>query len=437
MSTDALIHNVSVGSGEPTDIAVTNGVISHIGNGLERSQVAADATVVDAEGLVALPAFVDLHTHLREPGREDAETIASGSRAAAAGGFSAICAMANTNPVTDTAQVAEFVHDTGREAGLVHVQPVGAVSKGLQGKELAELGLMNASRARVTMFSDDGLCVADSQLMRRALDYIRSFDGVISQHAQDPRLAGTASCCHEGEVSGKLGLAGWPGVAEEVIVARDVQLAKYTGARVHVAHLTSAESVEIVRWAKTRGVRVTCEVTPHHLLLPTDLLESYDPVFKVNPPLRPQEEIEALRAGVVDGTIDAIATDHAPHAPQDKDHCFAGAAFGMLGLETSFSIMNTLFVQTGLMTFADLTRVMSSNPATIAGLTQHGRPLAVGEPANIALVDPHHEWVVDREDSFSLSRNNPYHGRSLTGRVVSTLWEGKLTHTSDTDSQEH
>ena len=360
--------------GETTaDLLVVDGTVAEVGTGLD----ATGAEVVDADGLVALPGLVDLHTHLREPGREDAETVLSGSRAAAAGGFTAVLAMANTHPVTDTAEAAERVHDLGVAAGLVDVVPVGAVTKGLAGEELAELGLMHRSRAGVTVFSDDGRCVADPRVMRRALEYVKAFGGVVSQHAQDPSLAGPQACCHEGELSGRLGLPGWPGVAEEVIVARDVMLARHTGSRVHVAHASTAGTVEVLRWAKSQGIDVTAEVTPHHLLLTTDLLAGYDPTFKVNPPLRPDEDVQALREALADGTIDAVATDHAPHARHDKEHAFVDAAFGMLGLETALPVVAHVMVESGLMTWADLARVMSTRPAEIARLSHQGRGLAV------------------------------------------------------------
>ena len=403
------------------DVVLRDGVIAEVGTGLS-----ADETI-DADGLVLLPGLVDLHTHLREPGREDAETILSGSRAAAAGGFTAVLAMANTNPVTDTAEAAERVLDLGREAGLVDVQPVGAVTKGLAGEELAELGLMARSRARVRVFSDDGRCVHDARVMRRALEYVRAFGGVISQHSQDPALAGPTACCHEGPLSGELGLPGWPGVAEEVIVARDVMLARHTGSRVHVAHVSTAGSVEVIRWAKAQGIDVTAEVTPHHLLLTTDLLSTYDPTYKVNPPLRPTEDVDALRAALADGTIDAVATDHAPHARHDKEHAFVDAAFGMLGLETALSVVSTVMVEGGLLDWAGVARVMSQNPARIAGLQGHGQPIAVGSPANLTLVDPTASVTIDREASLSLSRNNPWHGRALTGRVIGTFLRGTRT----------
>ncbi len=425
-----LIRGASLLGAGPADVLVENGVITEIG-----TVSAAGARVIDADGLVALPGLVDLHTHLREPGREDAETIRTGSQAAAVGGFTAILAMANTSPVTDTAEAAERVLDLGRAAGLVDVHPVGAVTRGLGGEELAELGLMNRSRARVTVFSDDGRCVANARVMRRALEYVKAFGGVVSQHAQDPDLAGPASCCHEGELSGRLGLPGWPGVAEEVIVARDVMLARHTGSRVHVAHASTAGTVEVLRWAKSLAENdghwdVTAEVTPHHLLLTTDLLAGYDPTFKVNPPLRPQEDVEALRAALADGTIDAVATDHAPHARHDKEHAFVDAAFGMLGLETALPVVAQVMVESGLLDWAGVARVMSANPARIAGLDGpggHGRGLAVGQPAHLTLVDPAASLTVDRGASVSLSRNNPWHGRTLTAAVHATLLRGVPT----------
>jgi dihydroorotase len=418
-----LIKGARILGGQPADVYVEDGVITEIG-----AIHGSTGEIVDADGLVLLPGFVDLHTHLREPGREDAETVLSGSRAAAIGGFTAVLAMANTNPVTDTAEAAERILDLGEKAGLVDVQPVGAVTKGLEGNELAELGLMARSRAQVRVFSDDGRCVADPRVMRRALEYVKAFGGVISQHSQDPSLAPYGSaCCHEGELSGRLGLPGWPGVAEDVIVARDVMLARHTGSRVHVAHVSTAGSVEVIRWAKAQGIDVTAEVTPHHLLLTTDLLGGYDPTYKVNPPLRPAEDVEALRAALADGTIDAVATDHAPHARHDKEHAFIDAAFGMLGLETSFSVVSTVMVESGRLDWAGVARVMSQNPARIAGLSGHGQAVTVGAPGNLTLVDPAAKVTVDRDASVSLSRNNPWHGRDLTGAVHATFLRGRAT----------
>jgi dihydroorotase len=427
VTTALLITGANVlGRGE-ADILVVDGSIAAVGPDAA-DQAPSGVRRYHGEGFVALPGLVDLHTHLREPGREDAETIETGSQAAAAGGYTAVFAMANTSPVTDTAEVAERVLDLGRRAGYVDVHPVGAVSKGLEGKELAELGLMARSRARVRVFSDDGRCVHDSRLMRRALEYVRAFDGVISQHAQDPHLADASACCHEGELSGRLGLPGWPSVAEESVVARDVMLARHTGSRVHVAHVSTAGTVEVLRWAKSQGIAVTAEVTPHHLMLTTDLLSGYDPVYKVNPPLRPAEDVEALREALADGTIDVVATDHAPHVRQDKEHAFTDAAFGMLGLETALSVVSTVMVQTGRMTWADVARVMSTAPARIGGLTTQGRGLEPGAPANLVLVDPERRVTVDAANSKSLSRNNPWHGRELTGAVHLTMLRGQVTH---------
>ena len=421
-----LIRGARLLGAEAADLLVDEGVIREIGS----LRPSGDVEVVDADGLVALPGLVDLHVHLREPGREDAETIATGSAAAAAGGYTAVFAMANTSPVTDTAEAAERVLDLGRACGLAQVVPVGAVTKGLEGVELAELGLMARSRAAVRVFSDDGHCVHDARVMRRALEYVRPFGGVVSQHAQDPRLAGPDACCHEGEVSGRLGLPGWPGIAEESIVARDVMLARHTGSRVHVAHVSTAGTVEVIRWAKAQGIDVTAEVTPHHLALTTDLLVGYDPVYKVNPPLRPSEDVEALRAALVDGTIDAVATDHAPHARQDKEHAFADAAFGMLGLETALSVVSEVLVRPGLLDWADVARVMSTAPARIGGLAAQGFSLSEGAPAHITLVDPDREVVVDAAASRSRSRNNPWHGRALRGAVETTIFGGRITHQS-------
>jgi dihydroorotase len=335
--------------------------------------------------------------------------------------------MANTDPVADSAEIVDQVARRGAQVGLVDVRPVGAVSKGLAGETLAEIGSMARCSAAVRIFSDDGRCVHDSRLMRRALEYAKAFDAVIAQHAQDPRLADSAACAHEGELSGRLGLAGWPPVAEESVVARDVMLAEHTGSRLHVCHVSTAGSVEVIRWAKARGIEVTAEVTPHHLLLTCDLLQSYDPVYKVNPPLRPAEDVQALREALADGTIDAVATDHAPHARHDKEHAFVDAAFGMLGLETALSVVSEVMVTSGAMDWADVARVMSQNPARIAGLDGHGGTLAAGQPANLTLVDPDKVVVVDRDRSASLSRNNPWHERKLTGAVVHTVLRGVPT----------
>jgi dihydroorotase len=416
-----VLRGVAPLGGEPTDVLVDGETIAAVGPRLSGNDE------IDGGGLVLLPGLVDLHAHLREPGREDAETVATGSAAAARGGFTAVHAMANTDPVADHAEVVEQVARRGVEVGLVDVRPVGAVSKGLAGESLAEIGGMARSAAAVRVFSDDGRCVHDARLMRRALEYVKAFDAVIAQHAQDPRLADGAACAHEGPLSGRLGLPGWPGVAEESIVARDVMLAEHTASRLHVCHVSTAGTVEVLRWAKARGVNVTAEVTPHHLLLTCDLLESYDPVYKVNPPLRPAEDVAALRAALADGTIDTVATDHAPHAVHDKEHAFADAAFGMLGLETALGVVAQTMVETGLLDWAGVADRMSVRPAVIGRLAGHGAAIEVGAPANLTLVDPSAPWTVDPEVLASKSRNTPFAGHTLPARVVATMLRGRVT----------
>jgi dihydroorotase len=413
-----LIKGASILGAEPTDLLIRDGVVVALG----RDAKTAGAQVVDAAGLVALPGLVDLHTHLREPGREDAETVETGSRAAALGGYTAVCAMANTDPVADTAGVVEQVWRLGQEAGLVDVQPVGAVTVGLAGQRLAELGAMAASAARVRVFSDDGHCVADPRLMRRALEYVKAFDGVVAQHAEEPGLTVGAQL-HEGEVSARLGLTGWPAVAEEAIIARDALLAEHVGSRVHICHVSTAGSVEILRWAKRRGTRITAEVTPHHLVLTDSRAESYDPVFKVNPPLRTAADVAALRAALAEGVIDAVATDHAPHALEDKECEWGYARPGMLGLQTALSIVYS----TGVLDWDGIAARMSRIPARIAGLAGHGCDPAPGVPANLTLVDPAALWTVDPSGLASKSRNSPYAGMTLPVRVVATFLRGEPT----------
>ena len=423
---ETVIRSVRPLGGAPVDLVVRQGIIASIE--APNTSIAVDgALVIDGTELVALPGLVDLHTHLREPGREDAETIESGSRAAAAGGFTAVFAMANTDPVADTAGTVEQVSRLGREAGYVAVQPIGAVTVGLAGVALAELGAMADSAARVRVFSDDGKCVHDAVMMRRALEYVKAFDGVIAQHAQEPRLT-EGALMNEGALSGILGLTGWPAVAEEAIIARDVLLAEHVGSQLHICHVSTAGSVEIIRWAKSRGINVTAEVTPHHLLLTEDLVASYDPVFKVNPPLRSHRDVVAVRAALADGTIDVVATDHAPHPAEDKDCEWAEAAMGMVGLETAVGVVAEAMVRTGLMDWAAVADRMSVRPAGIGRLAGHGRPLQVGEPANIVLIDPNRDQLVQRSMLQSESRNSPYLGRTLPITVVATFLRGRATY---------
>jgi dihydroorotase len=412
---------VPYGEGAPVDILIEDGQITEIGDLGDRP-----GDVVEANGLVALPGFVDLHTHLREPGREDTETIETGSAAAALGGYTAVFAMANTDPVADNTVVVEHVWRRGREVALVDVHPIGAVTVGLKGERLAEMGAMVRSLAGVRIFSDDGLCVADPLIMRRALEYSRGLDVLIAQHAEEPRLTVGAQA-HEGEAAARLGLAGWPAAAEESIVARDCLLAGHVGARLHVCHVSTAGTADVLRWAKARGTQVSAEVTPHHLLLDDDRLNTYDPVNKVNPPLRTSSDTKALREALAEGVIDCVATDHAPHAPQDKDCEWAAARPGMLGLQTALSVVIETMVRPGLLDWRGVARVMSERPAEIAGLPDHGRPIAVGEPANLVLVDPDAMWTVNGQQLASLAGNTPYEGMQLPGVVKATLLRGKVT----------
>ena len=417
-----LIQQARILGAEPQDVLTADGRIAQLGS----IEPAADTQVVDGRGLVLLPGMVDPHTHLREPGREDAETVETGTRAAARGGYTAVHAMANSTPVADTAGVVEQVYELGRKAGWVDVRPVGAVTVGLEGKQLSEIGAMADSRAQVKMFSDDGICVSDPLLMRRALEYVKAFDGVIAQHAQEPRLTEGAQM-NEGEVSSVLGLPGWPAVAEESIIARDVLLAEHVGARLHMCHVSTAGSVEIIRWAKARGIQVTAEVTPHHLLLTDEKVRTFDPVFKVNPPLRRQEDVMALRAAVADGTIDVIGTDHAPHPAESKECEWGAAAMGMTGLETALSIVQHTLVDTGLLTWEDVARITSATPAQIGRVADQGRPIAVGEPANLVLVDPAARWIVDPYAMATKGRNSPFAGMELPGSVRATFFHGHPT----------
>lgn len=419
MSADLILKNTTLADGTVTDIAIIGEKISGIGQGL------SGVEVVDCSGLIALPGFVDLHTHLREPGFEQSETVLTGTQAAALGGYTAVHPMANTSPVADTAGVVEQVAALGREAGYADVFPIGAVTVGLDGKQMAELGAMANSKAKVKVFSDDGKCVHDPVIMRRALEYVRAFDGVIAQHAQEPRLTEGAQM-NEGAVSAELGLSGWPSVAEESIIARDVLLAEHVGSRIHICHLSTAGSVEIIRWAKARGIAVTAEVTPHHLLLTDEFVRSYDAVYKVNPPLRTQADVLALREALIDGTIDIVATDHAPHPIEAKDCEWSAAAFGMLGLETAASIAQQVLIESGASNWQRFAAVMSLNPAKIANDLEAGQEIEIGSIANIALVDPTAKQIVSA-NSASKSKNSPYVGMELPGRVKHTIYRGYFT----------
>jgi len=419
---DFLIKGALLPDGKKADISLSNGFIASVGPDFTGEAL----TVIDAKDCVVLPGLVDLHTHLREPGREDAETVLSGSSAGVKGGFTAVSAMANTSPVADTAGVVEQVYRLGQEAGLLDVFPIGAVTQGLKGEALSEIGAMADSVARVRVFSDDGNCVSDPLVMRRALEYIKKFGGVIAQHAQDPRMT-VGSQMNEGEISARLGLKGWPAVAEEAIIARDVLLADHVKSRLHICHLTTAGGVEIIRWAKARGIDVTAEVTPHHLLLTDDLAVSYDPVYKVNPPLRTESDVHVLREALADGTIDIVATDHAPHPTESKECEWQEAAFGMLGLETALSIVQKTMVDTGLLSWLQVADRMSIAPARIGGYENHGQPLVVGTVANLVVINPTKKWTVDRDLVLSKSTNTPYHGHELPGVITHTFFKGKAT----------
>jgi dihydroorotase len=418
-----LLKGLTLPDGSVSDIEIRSGKISGIGKDLAKSE---GLTEIDLKGCVVLPGLVDLHTHLREPGREDAETVLSGTMAAAKGGYVAVSAMANTSPVADTAGVVEQVYALGQSAGFADVFPIGAVTEGLRGESLSEMGAMADSRARVRIFSDDGNCVFDPLVMRRALEYVKKFDGVIAQHAQDPRLTIGAQM-NEGEISSRLGLKGWPAVAEEAIIARDVLIADHVKSRLHICHLTTAGGVEIIRWAKARGIDVTAEVTPHHLLLTDESALSYDPIFKVNPPLRTQRDVEALREGLADGTIDIVATDHAPHPAEAKECEWQEAAFGMLGLESALAIVNQVMVATGLMTWEAVADRMSYAPARIGRYEEHGQKIAIGSQANLTVINPTQTLRVDRDLVASRSRNTPFHGMELQGVVAATIYRGHPT----------
>ncbi|MCT1411114.1 dihydroorotase [Corynebacterium sanguinis] len=423
MTTLALLNARPYGEDE-VNILVKDGVIAQIGADVDPSGAGA---TYDCGGKVLLPGLVDMHVHLREPGREDTETIATGSDAAARGGFTAVFTMANTNPVIDQPFLADAVWEKGQAHGTCDVYPVGSITQGLRGEQLTEIGLM--SRSHVRMFSDDGKCVNDPQLMRRAIEYAKAYDVLLAQHAEDHRMT-EGACAHEGETAARLGLRGWPRVAEESIVARDAIMTRDYGGRLHICHASTEGTVELLRWAKAQGINVTAEVTPHHLLLTDEKLETYDGNFRVNPPLREDRDARALREALLDGTVDVVATDHAPHGSEDKCVEFEHAKPGMLGLETSLAVVAKVFVESGRADWRFVAKVMSERPAQILKLADQGRPIAVGEPANLALVNPTAAWTARGEEMASKASNTPYEGMDFAARVELTLLRGALTHSS-------
>jgi dihydroorotase len=404
-------------TGERTaDVLIDGPVVVAVGDDLDGDH--AGVTVLDAAGCVVCPGFVDLHAHLREPGHEDAETIETGGRAAAVGGYTAIVAMPNTDPAQDSVSVVEFVRRQAVAAGLCEVAPAGCITVGRLGQQLAPFAELAA--AGVTMFTDDGNGVQDPLLMRRALEYSLDLGITLAQHCEVARLT-EGAVMHEGECCSRLGLPGWPSIAEELMVHRDIELARLTGARIHLLHLSTERSVELVRAAKADGVAVTAEAAPHHFSLTDDALDGYSTVYKVNPPLRRPSDVTAIRAGLADGTIDAIATDHAPHTPQTKEQPLDHAPPGMLGLETALGVVLAHLD----MPLTDIVAALSWKPAAIAGLgDRHGRPIAAGEPANLAVFDPDVEWEVQPARLSSRSRNTPYVGTPLRGRVRHTIFNG-------------
>lgn len=417
--TGGRVVDPATGTDEVRDVLIAGGVIAPPGTS------PGDAETIDAQGLVVAPGLVDQHTHLREPGREDEETIATGSAAAAAGGYTAICAMPNTDPVADSAAVVDKVWALGREIGLVEVVPAGALSRGLRGEKMADIGEMARSMAKVRLFTDDGRGVQNALFARRTMEYLAGFDAVYAEHCEDDALAADGQM-HEGDRSAALGLRGIPAEAEELMAARDIALARLTGCRLHLLHISTAGTVELVRRAKAAGLKVSAEATPHHFTLDDSALEGYDPHYKVSPPLRTSSDREAIVAGLVDGTIDAIATDHAPHSIEEKDMEFTYAPPGMLGLETALALTLTELVEPGRIDMARAVELLSTGPARILGLEGHGS-IATGRPANVVVFDPHEAWTVDPGELHSRARNTPYAGRSLRGRARHVFYGGRRT----------
>ena len=402
------------------DILVRDGKIESIGGKIAAPD---EATVVDCASLVVSPGFIDVHCHLREPGREDVETIASGARAAAAGGFTAVCAMPNTDPVTDNQAAVGFVLKQGRAAGAARVYPLGAISIGQRGETLAEFGEMVGAGA--VAVSDDGRPVVSAQLMRTALEYARTFGIPVADHCEDPSLA-AGGAMNEGLVSARLGLKGIPAEAEEIMAIRDILLARRSGGHIHLCHMSTKGSVELIRWGKDRGINVTAEACPHHLSLTEEEVEDYSTNAKMNPPLRSAADVEALRGAVRDGTIDVIATDHAPHHYDEKEREFADAPNGIVGFETALAVNITWLVKPGVISLATLVERMSTAPAKVFHL--EGGSLRRGMAADITVFDPTREWTVDPSQFRTKGRNTPYGGRVLTGSVRCTIVDGQIVH---------
>lgn len=416
------------GRDEIMDVLVSRGRVAELGKDLPTQ----GHETIEAQGMILAPGFLDIHVHLREPGREDEETLESGLAAALRGGFTAVCCMPNTDPPLDNAALVEELALKAAKLGLADLFPVGCVTRGRQGRELAEMGLMHMSRARVRAFSDDGDGIADAGLMRRALEYVSGFGGIIVSHPEDRGLS-RGGQVNEGAVSFALGLRGIPALAEEVMVARDLLLAEETGARLHLAHLSTARSLQMVREAKARGVKVTAEVTPHHLVLSERDIRDYDPVFKVNPPLRAPDDVGELRLALADGTVDAVATDHAPHAPEEKEREFEYAPFGVVGMESAFPVLFTELVEGGKLALMRLLELLTRGPAEVMGLDapDYGGGVETGCRADLVLLETGREWVLDAGAFASKGRNCPFHGRRVKGRVALTLKNGKVVHAAD------
>ncbi|MGH7718228.1 MAG: dihydroorotase [Gemmatimonadaceae bacterium] len=407
----------------PGDVVIVDGKVEPIGRDADRATLGQDFDVIECAGAIVSPGFIDVHCHLREPGREDVETIATGARAAAAGGFTALCAMPNTEPVTDNQAAVGFIIRQAMRAGAARVYPIGAISVGQKGEALAEFGEMVGAGA--VAVSDDGRPVASAHLMRTALEYAQAFDIPVIDHCEELSLA-TGGSMNEGVVSARLGLKGIPSEAEEIMVIRDILLARRTGGHVHLAHMSTRGSVELIRWGKERGIRVTAEVTPHHLTLTESATDGYNTHAKMNPPLRTDEDVRALREAVRDGTIDMVATDHAPHHYDAKEREFADAPFGIVGLETALALLVTRLVEPGIIDYAALVERLSVTPARIFGLP--GGSLAPGAAGDVTVFDPTREWRVDPATFLSKGRNTPYAGVTLRGRALCTIVGGRVAH---------